>query len=178
MVSRSGARGVVVDQAREPAHVADAAGRRVLLEPPQGVGQLGDSAQERGLLGRTAPRARALAPRRPMRGEPDPGAERVEDFRVRRDLARALEECDLVLGLADLEAPADEPVGRRVAVGVEGDEALHVDEPLMERVDLGDPGREGAELGRFRGEELARTGMEVALGRGVDLVAPAAGPPG
>jgi hypothetical protein len=56
---------VVVDQPREPAHVADAAGRRVLLEPPQVVGQLGDSAQERGLLGRTAPDRDGVRPLRP-----------------------------------------------------------------------------------------------------------------
>ena len=77
--------------------------------------------------------------------------------------------------LAHLEAAADERGGHGVVIGVEGDVALDIDEPLMEQVGLGDPAGQAAQGRVLDGEELARGGLEVALGAGVDAITPGAG---
>ena len=65
--------------------------------------------------------------------------------------------------------------GHGVVIGVQRDVALDVDEPLMEQVGLGDPAGQAAQGRVLGGEELARGGLELALGAGVDAVTPGAG---
>src|SRR5439155_11414363 len=93
---------------------------------------------------------------------------------VRGDFARALVDDDAVRRLAHLEVAADQRAGYGVVVGVEDDVALDVDEPLMEQVRLGDPARQAAQGRMLDGEELARAGLELALGARVDAIAPGA----
>ena len=66
------------------------------------------------------------------------GAERL-GARVDRDLAWPDKDADRVLGLADLDRPADQLVRHRVDVAIDVDVALDVDDALVQRVDLGDP---------------------------------------
>src|SRR6202789_1607730 len=91
---------------------------------------------------------------------------------MRRDAARAVVDLDPVLGLARLDTAADQSPGRRVAVGVDVDVSLAVDDPLVEPVALGHVARQRRKARPLDREELARAGVQVALGRGVDLVAP------
>src|SRR5881628_933384 len=117
----------------------------------------------------------ALAPGRAMLGPEQVAVARFGLALMRGDLARALVEDDAVRRLAHLEAAADERGGHGVVIGVEGDVALDVDEPLMEQVGLGDPAGQPAQGRVLGGEELARGGPELALGAGVDAIAPGAG---
>ena len=71
------------------------------------------------------------------------------------DLAGPRGDDDAVLALAHLEAPADVRRGHGVVIGVQGDVALDIDEPLVEQVGLGDPARQAAQGRVLGGEELA-----------------------
>jgi hypothetical protein len=93
---------------------------------------------------------------------------------MRGDLARSRGDDDAVLRLAHLEAPADVLRGDGVGIGVEGDVALDVDEPLMEQVGFGDPPGQAAQGRVLGGEQLAGRGLEVPLGALVDAVTPGA----
>ena len=62
-------------------------------------------------------------------------------------------------------------IGHRVPVGVDADIALDVDDALMEQVHLGHEERQRVQVRAFERKELARTGVQMALRRGVDLVA-------
>ena len=88
------------------------------------------------------------------------------------DEAGAVVDLDRSLGSRAPRAPADQVLRHRVAVGVDADVALDVDDPLVEQVDLRDPQRQGPEVGLLGGEQLPRARLEVALEAGVDLVAP------
>ena len=131
-------------------------GRRLTLEPVRVLAERrrgrSSSCSSGGVLARAAlwPRrgrcsgsrdAHGLAVRRPCDGRP-PGAGRVD--------------VDAVLGLADLELPADEGLGHRVAVPVDADVALDVDDAVVQGVDLGDPERQRPQVRPLGGEELSR----------------------
>ena len=63
-------------------------------------------------------------------------------------------------------------VRHRVAMRIDVDVALDVDEAVVERVDLRHEERQRMQVRAFGGEELARAGVQLTLGRGVHLVAP------
>src|SRR2546427_1827510 len=112
----------------------------------------------------------ALATGRAMLGPEHVAAARLGLAVMRSDFARSRVDDDTVLRLAHLEAAADERGGHGVVVGIEGDVALDIDEPLMKQVGLGDPAGQAAQGRMLGGEELARGGLELALGAGVDAV--------
>jgi hypothetical protein len=137
----------------------------------------GRSLQQPRLLGRDAmSREESLAARGPVARVADALGEVFEGSRVLGDQARPVEDLDAVAGLAHLELPPDEPPGRRVAHALDVDEALTVDDAVVELVDLGDVDRERFERAPLGGEELPRAGVQLAPRGGVDLVAPEARP--
>ena len=79
-----------------------------------------------------------------------------------RDQARPLVDVHPILGFAHLERTANQEIGHRVAVAVDVDVPLDIDEPVMQRVDLGQEERQGTEVGPFGREELARTRSMIA----------------
>ena len=117
----------------------------------------------------------ALAARGAMLGPEEIPAERFDFALMHGDLARPLVDDDAVVALAHLEVPADERGGHGVVIGVQRDIPLDVDEPLMKQVGLGDPAGQAAQGGVLGGKELARGGLEVSLGAGVDALTPGAG---
>jgi hypothetical protein len=94
--------------------------------------------------------------------------------RMRGDLARAVADDDAVRGLAHLEPAANERRRHGVAIRVEGDVALDIDEPLMDQIGLGDPAGQPAQGRVLGGKELARGGLELPLGALVDAITPGA----
>ena len=76
-----------------------------------------------------------------------------------RDQMAGIElDLDLAAGLTHLDAAAD-PVNRnRVAIGVHGDVAFHVHHAFVQTIDLGDPGRQRAQMLLLHREQLPRHG--------------------
>jgi hypothetical protein len=138
---------------------------------------LGQQAEEILLLGEglAIVSLPALAAGRAMLGPEHVPVARLDLAFVRGDFARPRVDDDAVLRLAHLEPAADERAGHGVVIGVQRDVALDVDEPLMEQVRLRDPARQAAQGRVLGGEELARGGLEVPFGAGIDAVTPGAG---
>ena len=87
-----------------------------------------------------------------MPGQHDPLVLGFGHAAVRNQTAGVELNLDLVLGFAHFHAAAD-PVHRdRVAVGVQRDVAFHVHQPLMQPVDLGNPGRQRPQVQALQGE--------------------------
>src|SRR6266581_1802038 len=166
---------VLLHEAQEATHVTGIAAHRLLLEQREvGVG-LGEDAAKLGLVGEDPAGVGALPARRPMLGQRDPLVQRLDEALVDREAARAVIELDLVLGLAHLEGLADEPPRRRVQVGFQVDVAFEIHDPLVQLIDLGDPGRQRAQAGLLEREKLTPAGVELGAEGGVDLVAPGPG---
>ena len=92
-------------------------------------------------------------------------------------VARAKLDLDLVLGLADFDPPTD-PVARdRVAIAVQGHQGLYINDPLMQPIDFGDPGRERLQVQSLDCEQLPGDGADVLLVGSVDAIAPLASLP-
>ena len=70
---------------------------------------------------------------------------------------------DPVLRFANLERSADQAPRHRVPVSMDVDITFDINETVMQRVDLRDEQRQGLEMGPFRGEELPRAPMQMAL---------------
>lgn len=164
---------VVLHHAQKTTHVADPRGGCVTPERGEVLSDLGRHAQELLLLLENWRSGRAaLAARRAMALVQDSCAHGIDELLVRRDLSRSVVDVDLALGLADLEPPPEKPPRRRVAVGVDGHEALHVDDALMKGVHLRHPRWQGTQPRLLGDKELARTGMQVTAVSGVDAIAP------
>ena len=146
------------------------------LEGDEVGGDLRQAADQLLLLGeRRALVPPALASGRAMLGPEHVVGAGLDRAGMRRDLARPVGNDDAVLGLAHLEAAADERGGHGVVVGVEGDVALDIDQALVDQIRLGDPAGQPPQGRVLDGEQLARRGLELPLGAGIDAVAPGAG---
>jgi hypothetical protein len=78
---------------------------------------------------------------------------------------------EAIFRFTDFELPPNQQIGHRIAMAVDIDKALDVDEAMMQRVHLRHEERQRTQLRVFGGEELARTGVEMLFARRVDLVA-------
>ena len=92
--------------------------------------------------------------------------------RVSDDHARPIEDLHLVLRLAHLELAADVASRHFVAVGVDVDVGLEVDDPRVDAIDGRAPRGQGLEPVALGGEQVTTTAVEFATELGIDLVAP------
>jgi hypothetical protein len=89
-----------------------------------------------------------------MGGIDEPLGLEVEKLWMRGELPRPKVDEHAVFGLADLDPPSHELVGNGVAVSVNADEALDIDDAMVKAVELGEPFGPGGEGRLFRGEEF------------------------
>jgi hypothetical protein len=136
-----GGAGVVADHAEKPPDGKDSASAGVALKVLDVGGGLGCFGKELAFLGAGFVLGRSGAARGPVFGE-GAAAGPPDDAPVGGDEARAEEELDVVLGLADFELSTDEGGGSGVVASADVDVALEVDDAVVEVVDLGKPSGE------------------------------------
>jgi hypothetical protein len=118
---------------------------------------------------------RRLSAGRPMSGTGDVLRGSSDDFPVGGHQPRTVEDIDTILGFSYFERTGDEGVGNGITVAIHADEALGIDDAVVELVDLGDVKGKRPHLRSFAGEELPGRGSEMSSELGVGAVAELSG---